>query len=223
MADLDYKIMSPYKRAHLGVNIDITHRCPLECPACQRQGWAQKGKKVPGQDMSIEEFKKVIEFFPAITFCGQRSDPVHHPKFLEFLKIMYEKKIICGIHNASSAKSEEWYIKAFKAHPYARWVFGIDGMPKDSSKYRINQDGEKLFNIMLMSKQYLKKPPVWQYIIFSYNENDIEEAKRIAEENEIYFLLVHSSRFTQLKETEKTDVINFKPKEMENYVKTDLD
>ena len=73
MNDLDYEIMSPYKRAHLGVNIDITYRCPLECPACQRQGWINRGKRVPGHDMPIEDFKKVIEFFPFLTFGRGQS------------------------------------------------------------------------------------------------------------------------------------------------------
>ena len=54
-----------------------------------------------------------------------------------------------SIHNASSAKSEEFYIKCFEAHPDAKWIFGIDGMPEESSMYRVNQDGEKLFKIML--------------------------------------------------------------------------
>jgi len=59
------------------------------------------------------------------------------------------------IHNASSLKSKKWYIEAFKAHPDMRWIFGIDGLPKDSCMYRVNQDGEKLFDIMLESKKYL--------------------------------------------------------------------
>ena len=43
--------------------------------------------------------------------------------------------------------------------------------------YRVNQDGEKLFKIMLKAKEYLTKSPSWQYIVFSYNEHNIEKAK----------------------------------------------
>ena len=60
------------------LNIDITHRCALECPMCQRQTMYKKyGKKVPGKDISISEIKKIISFYKDLSFCGQYSDPVH--------------------------------------------------------------------------------------------------------------------------------------------------
>ena len=69
-----------------GVNIDITHRCALECMRCQRTiHYTNFNKKVPGEDMSMNDFQKVIKHFEKINFCGQYSDPVHHPKFIEML------------------------------------------------------------------------------------------------------------------------------------------
>jgi|SRR5210317_2597394 len=178
------------------INLDITHRCALECPRCQRyRYYTIHGKKVPGVDMSLENIKKIISFFKIITFCGQYSDAVHHPKFIEILKLLHDNEIWCGVHNASSAKPLNWYIKAFNSHPTAEWVFGIDGLPEESHKYRINQDGKKLFNIMLESKKYLKKRPTWQYIIFNYNENNIEKAKKIANANDVNFMTINSSRW----------------------------
>jgi len=35
----------------------------------------------------------------------------------------------------------------------------------------------------------------WQYLIFSYNENDIEEAKQMAKDNNLILELQKSSRF----------------------------
>ena len=100
-----------------------------------------------------------------------------------------------SIHNASSAKSKSWYIKAFKAHPDAKWIFGIDGLPEESCLYRINQDGEKLFNIMLESKNHLNNPPYWQFIVFSYNERNLDKAKKMAEDNGLCFITTLSSRW----------------------------
>ena len=178
------------------VNLDITHRCAIECPNCPRQyDYRDKGLKVPGQDLSDSNFEKIIDFMKYIDFEGQYSDPVHHPKFIEFLEKSYVKKIEVEIHNASSVKSLKWYIKAFKAHPYAKWIFGIDGLPKDSHKYRINQDGEKLFNIMKESVNYLKAKPTWQYIVFRYNQNDIDEAIKLADSIGVNFYKLISSRW----------------------------
>ena len=180
-----------------GINIDITHRCPLECKRCQRfTSFTSKGLKVPGEDITVEDFSKVLDFFTHINFCGQVSDPVHHPKFVELLEMIRERKDhSTSIHHASAAKPLKWYPKAFEANPRAQWWFGIDGFPKDSHKYRTNQDGEKLFDIMIESKKYLNITPVWQYIIFRYNENDIDEAKKLAQDNDINFNLNYSSKW----------------------------
>jgi hypothetical protein len=73
------------------------------------------------------------------------------------LKLCREKNIHAVIHNAASHKSEEWYKEAFESNTDAEWWFGIDGLPNQSHVYRKNQDGVKLFNIMLESKKHLLK------------------------------------------------------------------
>ena len=187
------------------LNIDIGFRCPLECPRCQRQrGWRNFGKKVPGRDLTLDEIDKISDYYKDINFCGQLSDPVYHPKFPEILRLLYnkgdkrihKKSIKVEIHTAASQKSKAWYIKCFKANPLAEWLFGIDGLPEESNLYRINQDGEKLFNIMIESKKYLQQTPVWQYSALSYNEDHIEQAKKLAKENGVRFMLLQSSRWT---------------------------
>jgi len=180
-----------------GVNIDLSNRCPLECPRCMRQvHFKNKGLPIHGSDISIENFKKLIKFFRGgINFEGTYSDPVHHRSFIELLKICYESNSPTWVQNASSAKSKEWYIKAFKANPNATWRFSIDGLPEESKTYRINQDGLKLFDIMVESKKYLIIKPVWQYIIFSYNENSIDSAIALAKNAGVNLYLVQSSRW----------------------------
>lgn len=180
-----------------GINVDLSNRCSLECPKCQRQKYYRNNNlPVPGRDLSLEDFEKITNFAKHISFCGQYSDPVHHPQFVDFLTICREKNIFTEVHTASSHKSKEWYINAFNSNPAAIWVFAIDGLPKDSHIYRINQDGEKLFNIMLESKKYLYSTPVWQYIIFKYNENDINKAIKLADAHKIKFFTTKSSRWS---------------------------
>tara|TARA_Y100001973_G_C5181794_1_gene325337 strand:+ start:493 stop:1128 length:636 start_codon:yes stop_codon:yes gene_type:complete len=185
-----------FNRRNKGLNIDITHRCALECPRCQRQTqFRDRGKRVYGVDISLEDIKKLAAFYKCFDFCGQLSDPVHHPKFIEILAYLRSVNVKCYVHNASSAKSLDWYIKAWKANTSATWIFGIDGLPNESHKYRVNQDGEKLFKIMCESKKYLNTRSVWQYIIFNYNEDHLEEAKRMADEHDLFFIQKQSSRW----------------------------
>jgi len=174
------------------INLDITHRCTLQCQRCNRAIFAARGQKVPGEDMTMENFKKVINYFEEVYFCGQISDPIFHPQFIEFLKLLKGRKTV--IHTAASHKKEEWYRKAFEANTDAYWTFGIDGLPKDSHKYRINQDGEHLFKMACMAAKIVDKVK-WQYIVFNYNENNIEEARQMAKDNNLVFEVQKSSRF----------------------------
>ena len=141
--------------------------------------------------MTMENFKKVIDYFEEVYFV-QISDPIFHPQFIEFLKLLKGRKTV--VHTAASHKPEKWYKEAFEANTGAYWTFGIDGLPKDSHKYRINQDGEKLFKMACMAAKMglLVK---WQYLIFNYNEKDIEEARKMAKDNNLILELQKSSRF----------------------------
>jgi MoaA/NifB/PqqE/SkfB family radical SAM enzyme len=204
-----------------GINIDITHRCPLECKRCQRfTSFTSKGLKVPGEDITMENFSKILNYFNHINFCGQVSDPVHHPKFIELLEKIYSiskrARCTCSVHHASAGKPLHWYPKAFQANPNAQWWFGIDGLPEDSHKYRTNQDGVKLFNILKESVKHLNVAPIWQYIVFRYNENDIEKAKNMATDIGAKFVLVNSSRWIgeddPLKPTNKNLSLNLRDK-----------
>lgn len=178
------------------VNLDITHRCALECPSCMRQlNFTNFGKTVLGQDISEEDWQKILDHMDSIGFEGTYSDPVHHPRFIQMLKDCYDRDIEVSVHNASSVKNLDWYIKAWGANPNAQWFFGIDGLPKDSHIYRINQDGIKLFNIMKKAAKYLNFKPTWQYIIFKYNENDIDEAISLAKSIKVNFFTMKSSRW----------------------------
>ena len=183
------------------VNLDITFRCPLECSKCPRQYfYAKQNKVVEGLDMSDEAFAKILNHFDFLHFCGQVSDPVNHPNFINFLNLCNVFKKFTTVHTANSHKSLKWYKKAFEANKNADWYFGISGLPKDSHLYRKNQDGEKLFEIMLLAKKILYTKPIWQYIVFSYNENDIETAKQIAKKEGLILQLKLSKRFESKKD-----------------------
>lgn len=180
------------------INVELTYKCSLVCPACPRQtAWKDSNIKLVGEELSLESYTKIVKFFKNIQLCGQLSDPLHHSQFHRILEITNEyDPYSLSIHTAVSLPSIDFYREAFKIRPNkTNWVFGIDGLPKDSHKYRINQDGEKLFNIMLECAKKCDLPPIWQYIVFSYNEKDMEEAESIAKKYGIRIQFLHSSRW----------------------------
>ena len=99
------------------INIDIGFRCSLECPKCQRQSQHRNlNKKVPGYDLTLDEIYKLSDFYKEFVFCGQLSDPIHHPHFAEILRTLRQKDVGCCVHNASSHKPEKAFIAVSYTH-----------------------------------------------------------------------------------------------------------
>jgi len=178
------------------INLDISSRCTLECPKCLRMYYKVNGKKVPGHDMTLKEYHKIISYFSEVQFCGNISDPTMNNLLPTFLEINYQNEIETTVDNAASHRPKKWYEKAFKSNPNATWIFGLDGIPEQSHLYRINQDGVKLFEMMLLAKKEVKNV-IWNYIIFKYNENDLEEAQKLSNHYGLNISFIKSSRFNK--------------------------
>ena len=176
------------------INLDITNKCPLQCPACHRQLKRYVHLRYNYFEMSVEDFKKILKTFSWIEFSGQQSDPTTHSQFHEFLSLSYNHKL--DIHTAASHRKKDFYKEAYERTGLdTSWIFGLDGLPEESHKHRINQDGEHLFEMMKLGRK-MNVNIVWQYIVFKYNQNDIDTAKKIAIDNNIEFKLSYSSRWS---------------------------
>ena len=176
------------------VNLDITNRCPLQCPSCQRQsGWYNRHRHLHN-DMSVEDLQKFIDGgFTYLEFSGQQSDPMAHPNILEFISLCYSIKL--DIHTATSHRKKEFYEEAFdRSGMKTKWIFGLDGLPEESHKHRINQDGVNLYEMMKLGVR-MGINVIWQYIVFNYNQDHIEQAKKMSADDGIEFRLSFSDRW----------------------------
>ena len=176
------------------INIDTSNKCTLQCPGCRREDFRREGLPIPGEELTIDQFDKITDFFKQVSFCGTFSDPIFNRYFLDILKMCKSKNVKARVYNAASHKPEKWYKEAFRAYTGARWLFGIDGLPEESHKYRINQDGRKLFNMMLLAIEEGIKVE-WQYLIFDYNKDSIPECRELAKKHGIKFTLCATNRF----------------------------
>lgn len=187
-----------YKRT---CTMDISHLCTLECPKCMRQWFKNRNQTIPGNNLTIEQFEKLSDYFTGFSFCGQISDPIFNPHLKELLTICKTKNKTVSVHTAASQRPKKWWNDVFDANLNARWMFGIDGLPYESFLHRKNQDGEHLFEMMCLARSKGIKC-VWQYIVFSYNENHLEEASKIADDNGIILRFMASSRWNDGKQTD---------------------
>ena len=79
-----------------------------------------------------------------------------------------------------------------------KWIFGLDGLPEESHKHRINQDGVNLYEMMKLGVR-MGINVIWQYIVFNYNQDHIEQAKKMSADDGIEFRLSFSDRWTKEK------------------------
>ena len=187
-------------------DLDITNKCTLQCPTCSRGKFNYKSNDIPGGDLTIEEWQDLTDYFSALTLNGTYGDPVFNPNLIQMLRIACSKNVHVSISNAASQKPMEWYVDAFRAHPNAEWRFGIDGLPYQSFAHRINQDGEHLYEVMkTASKMDIKC--IWQYIVFKYNEDKIDEAIQMSKDIGVDLEINYSGRYTEfLKPTNTFDI-----------------
>jgi hypothetical protein len=140
-----------------------------------------------------------------------------HPKFPNMLKDIHSVQKRAEVYIAASHRNKDFFVKCFKALPASSWIFGIDGLPANSSKYRIRQDGEKLFDMMLLSKEYVENT-IWQYIIFKYNEYEMDQARELAEKYNIQISFLKSNRFAISNDVYKPSEGLYIKKEDDRYV-----
>jgi MoaA/NifB/PqqE/SkfB family radical SAM enzyme len=181
---------------NIKLNIENNPRCTLECSLCKRTTYFRLNntKNVPGIDLSLKDFKKCLDFFKGgFTFCGQLSDPIFNKDFIEMLKMCNDNKIVTHINTAATGRKEDWYKKAFSANLNTKWTFGIDGPPHLSHLYRKNQNGEFLFEMMILAKEMGLKV-YWQYIVFDFNEKYLEDCKKYSKLLKIDMEILYSQR-----------------------------
>ena len=175
------------------INVDISSHCMLKCPRCIRQ----KPGYEKGSDITVKNFDKICKAFKNIAMMGSASDCIYHHDFISILDVCVKNGNSVNIHTNGHGKSDKWWDKVIdkcKELNDVKFVFALDGLPEESEMYRIGQDGEAVWKIMKKVRNRGFKV-VWQYIVFSYNEDHIEEAKQMALDNDIDFTVLLSSRW----------------------------
>ena len=181
-------------------NVDITYRCPLQCPFCHRQEQNYHLMREVSKDISLDNFIKIIKFTDAkINMCGQASDPIYHPNFLELLKqsSIYTNKQFT-ISTNGTRKTTDWWKEAFSmSKTNVHWIFGLDGTDQETANiYRINTNFDEVWNVMMFGLS-MNVNVVWQFIVFQHNEHQIELAKAMAKKNGLNLQIIKSDRWPE--------------------------
>ena len=216
------------------INFEPGITCRLKCAGCFMREDGISKTKTPidyysmgwnrRYNIPFEKYKIIFEVFDDIEFCGNLSDPIYHPDFIDTLKYLKGKNIEIIFRTNGSGKSKEWWTEVFQLcqGEQWRWTFALDGLPKDSHIYRTNQDGEQVWEMMKFGRKQFNADIQWQWIVFNYNQYDIAEGQLLAENYGMKFDYYHSTRWStpELKALKPIEEHAIQPRETLNDMAT---
>jgi MoaA/NifB/PqqE/SkfB family radical SAM enzyme len=181
-----------------GISVDATNVCPLECPFCPRQRETHKKKIKSSIMIPVKDYKKIVKFCnKKIRLCGQISDPIYHPKFLEIIQIAkINPTKLFSIHTNGTRRKISWWKTIFQNTSFnTSFIFGLDGTDQETANiYRVNTRYDEVMEVMKLGVSMGVKV-IWQFIVFKHNEHQVENAIRIAKENNIILEFIKSDEW----------------------------
>jgi len=142
-----------------------------------------------------------------IEMCGNYGDPIYHPDLAGLVRDFKQRGSKINITtNGSHRKSNWWKELVGELSADDLITFSIDGIPENFTQYRINGDWSTIHDAIRECVESLCKT-AWKFIPFSYNENNVEQARQMSQDLGIdQFLINPSSRFDE-------QTMHFKPSE----------
>jgi radical SAM protein with 4Fe4S-binding SPASM domain len=184
----------------LSISIEPTTSCNLRCPQCP------SGLRSFTRDTGMleqETNRRIIDqLSPQLAYITYyfQGEPYLNPDFLDMVKYATSKNIY------TTTSSNAHYLTPENCHRTVEsglgtLIISLDGITQESySKYRIGGNLDKVLegtrNIMQAKKASGAAHPyvIWQFIVFSHNENELDELKKLAVEYKIDELKIKTAQ-----------------------------
>lgn len=169
-------------------HFEVSAKCTLKCPRCPRNDTAP----VPwlNKELDLDFFKKTLtpELLKTqvrrITMCGDIGDPIYASEYLEiidYIKSCNPKIHVYTITNGSYRKESWWREFAKISNEYDTINFSVDGYDNISNNlYRVGSNWDSIMTGMKVMCQESVAHVYWASIIFSFNQDHLDDIKRQA-------------------------------------------
>jgi MoaA/NifB/PqqE/SkfB family radical SAM enzyme len=179
------------------LHIEPSSRCTLRCPQCPRTEYIDN---IELEDCDIESTVKLIKEKKHVIMCGNHGDPIYHPKFHKLISSMRTANpaLSIGMHTNGAFRSIDWWEKTASILDHRDNItFSIDGLPTNNHLYRVNSKWESIENgIRTLVEHNPDIKIVWKWILFKYNQHDIDAGIELARKLGFHgFRVVKSVRY----------------------------
>lgn len=177
------------------VEFELATSCNAWCLGCTRYDTTDRGlmkspfvefdkqvdlvviDNILDQDMLAEEAELMM--------CGTAGDPLAHTKFLEIVQLIKNKRpdTWMPIHTNGGLKHPDYYKKIAKLTSSRDLMkFNVDGLADTNHIYRRNVSWTKIVDNMKAFNEHKNCVSEWQFIVFPWNEHQIDEARELSVE-----------------------------------------
>jgi len=158
------------------VEIEVTTRCPLQCPICEHTYWDEKPR-----DMTFEEFKNIVDQFPKLKWIGLTGigESFVNRDFLKMLRYVKSKKIYVELYDPFILIDEKNGMELVELGVDKIFI-SIDAAAKETyEKIRVGANFDKVLDnikrfLEIRRKKNTPYPELsYHYIINKLNINEV--------------------------------------------------
>jgi len=169
------------------IEIELTTKCTLGCPACPRND--PSGNPiywdVGHMDTNLAKSFADDPTDRSYLFVGCYGDPIYHPDFIDIIKYYVDRDKRLTIHTNGSFKKQKWWdeLASINWTSKQKFTFSVDGLEDTNHIYRIRANWESIIRGMktMGSLPHERKPRLeWKMLVFPYNEHQVPEARQLA-------------------------------------------
>ena len=172
------------------LEIELTTKCTLGCPACPRNSpdhgeHTKENWDVGHMDTALAKSLANDPTDRDYLFVGCYGDPIYHPDFIDIVRYYIERNRTLTIHTNGSFKKQKWWdeLASLNWSHKQQFNFSVDGLEETNHLYRIRANWKSIMmGMKTMGALPLDRKPIldWKYLVFPYNEYQVEDARKLA-------------------------------------------
>lgn len=165
------------------VHLEPTQKCQASCPMCDRnKNGGEVNQYLTDAELSLSDVHKIfpsafVKQLNRIYMCGNHGDPIMAKDTLEIMKYFRScnPTMKLDIITNGGARSSDWWAEL--ATVVDQVEFSVDGLEDTNHLYRQGVNWAKVENA-IESFTSAGGNAKWTFLVFNYNEHQVEEAER---------------------------------------------
>ncbi len=178
--------------------ISLTHICNSQCKLCDRFASDEKvGSQLSKKQIDNLLTPKILEDLVHVRISGNTGEPTLGKNLVYIIQKLRELKSSVSIHISTNGDTQSigWWKNLATIHPLLQVTFCLDGLTNETHQMYRTTNVDNVFRNMMAFKNaggYAS----WQFILFRHNQPEIEQVRKICQDNDLELLIILSRRYT---------------------------